>query len=108
MKLIALTDESFWQTVADSACLVVDFWSKGCMSCRMLQPLLEEAMDRFPSVAFTSVLVDDMPELAEEFHIMTLPTLLLFRNGRLAGQLVGLRSRAALTAALEELSQKSK
>lgn len=107
MKIPIINEEAFYQAADNAPFFVAEFFSDSCMSCRMLRPLLEQAAEAFPGVSFAAVNIAGAPDLAEEFRIMVLPTLLLFRGGTLTGQLIGLRSKAALIAAIRELSGES-
>lgn len=94
MAIVHATTQSFEQEVlrADKPVLV-DFWAAWCGPCRMLAPVLEELAGE-ADFKIVKVDVDAEPALAMQFCIESIPTLLVFRNGQLAGRSVGLVSKA--------------
>ena len=73
--------------------VVIDFWASWCGPCRMLAPVVEEIAAEHPEVKVCKVNVDDEPALAGQFGIMSIPTLLVFKDGQIAGQSVGVRPK---------------
>jgi thioredoxin 1 len=94
-KIINLTNDTFDQTVLKSdKPVVVDFWATWCGPCRMVGPVMEQlASDYDGKVQIAKVNVDDQGELAAKFKIMSIPTILAFKNGELAEKAVGARSK---------------
>ena len=78
-------DEFVGQGVA-----VVDFWATWCGPCRMLAPILDEVAEKIPEVKFGKVDVDNAPELAKRFQIMSIPNVCVFKDGQLVDRIVGL------------------
>jgi len=101
----ALTDESFHKFVDSAqAPVLVDFWSPWCMPCRFLAPVLEEEAQKYQGrVLFVKVEVQQNPRLASEFQIAAIPTLLVFRDGKLVDSVLGLQSPADITALLDKV-----
>ena len=94
---IELTDASFSKFVQKYPLVVIDCWAPWCAPCRILSPIIEEmAHDYAGKIAFGKVNVDKNPRVALEYGIMSIPTLLVFKNGRLVDRIVGAMPRKLL------------
>jgi len=83
---------------------LVDFWAPWCGPCRMQEPIIEELAREIGDRATIAKLnVDDEPELASRYGVMSIPTLILFKDGQPVDKLVGLQSKDTLKARLEKL-----
>ncbi|HHW45701.1 MAG TPA: thioredoxin [Clostridiales bacterium] len=93
---IEITKENFEEEVIKSDIpVLVDFWAAWCGPCRMIAPTIEELADELDGVVKVGkVDVDAQPELAYQFNVMSIPTLIVFKNGKVANQNVGLISKA--------------
>lgn len=97
MALITLTADNFEQEVLHSdRPVLVDFWASWCGPCQMLSPMVDEVAEEQSEVKVGKVNVDEQPELARQYRILSIPTLLLFKNGELARREVGGRSKEEL------------
>ena len=76
--------------------VLVDFWASWCGPCRMLSPIVDEVAEERTDVKVGKVNVDEQPELAGEFGVMSIPTLLVFEQGKLVRQAVGARPKAGV------------
>lgn len=95
--------QSFAQEVEQAAGVVlIDFYADWCAPCRMVAPILEEVAKERPDVKVVKVNIDETPELAQRFGIMSIPTLVLFHSGQMKGNWVGLRPKPVL---LDEIDQ---
>jgi len=92
-----LTDASFSEFIQKYPLVVIDCWAPWCAPCRILSPIIEEmAHDYAGKIVFGKVNVDRNPRVAMEYGIMSIPTLLVFKNGRLADRIVGAMPRKLL------------
>jgi thioredoxin 1 len=102
MAIVTTTDNNFKETVKDGLVLV-DFWAPWCGPCKLIAPVLEELSGKVgDSVTIAKVNVDDNPETASAFGIMSIPTLKLFKDGVDVATYVGFRGLAELEAAVNE------
>jgi len=89
-KPIIVTDATFKDTVKNYAVVVVDCWASWCGPCQMIGPIVEElARDHCGKILFGKLNVDENIEVTTEYQIMSIPTLLVFKNGKLIDRIVG-------------------
>ena len=97
MAVITLTIENFENEVLKSdRHVLVDFWASWCGPCRMLSPVVDEIANERTDVKVGKVNVDEQEELAAKFGIMSIPTLIVFKNGKPVRQGVGVQPKAAI------------
>lgn len=98
---INVTKNSFKEEVLDSPVpVLVDFWAGWCGPCRMIAPVIEELSQEVKNAKICKVNVDEEPELAQQFGVMSIPTLAVFSNGRLVNKAVGARPKNEILALL--------
>lgn len=102
MSYIVLTNENFHQEVilADKPVLV-DFWASWCGPCQALAPTIDEIADERTDIKVGKVNVDEQPELARQFRVMSIPTLMVFKNGDMVRREVGGRSKEDVLALMD-------
>ena len=101
MAAIVITKENFNSEVLKAeGTVLVDFWATGCGPCRMLSPIVDEVASVHPDVKVGKINVDEQPELAQQFGIMSIPTLLVFKNGEKVQESVGLIPKEKVEALL--------
>ena len=97
MAVVTITKENFEQEVLQSAKpVLLDFWASWCGPCRMLSPVVDEVAEERTDVKVGKVNVDEQQELAATFNVMSIPTLLVFEQGKLVRQAVGARPKASV------------
>jgi thioredoxin 1 len=106
-NVLTVTEENFEAEVTSSAQpVLVDFWAEWCGPCKALGPIVDELASEYAGkVKVGKVNVDENQGLAAKFGIRGIPTLLLFKDGQVVEQIVGLRSKRDLKAKLDPLAQ---
>ena len=96
-----ITLENFDQEVLRSEkTVLLDFWATWCGPCRMVAPILEEIAAERPDIKVCKVNVDEQPELASRYRIMSIPTLMVVKNGQVVNQAVGARPKSQILSML--------
>ena len=91
------TNSNFTELLQDSKLVIVDFWATWCGPCRMLSPILDEVEEEMSDkISVVKVNVDDADEIAAQYRIMSIPTLLFFKNGQQVDKTVGAMPKPAL------------
>lgn len=103
-KIVNLNKDIFEQEVIQSdKPVLIDFWATWCGPCRAVAPVIDQLADKFDGrVKVAKVNVDEQSELASRFRIMSIPTVMLFKNGQVAEKLVGARSYEEFSQLLEK------
>lgn len=102
MSVLTITKDNFDELVLGSdKPVLVDFWAAWCGPCRMVSPIVDEIADEREDLAVGKVNVDEQPELAAQFGVMSIPTLLVFKEGELAQKAVGARPKEELLKLLD-------
>lgn len=103
MAIVDVTDQTFKSEVESaSGKVLVDFWAPWCGPCKMIAPVLEELDQEIGGeVKIAKVNVDNNPETAARFGVMSIPTLILFKDGEPVDKIVGFQSKEALKAVVD-------
>jgi thioredoxin 1 len=99
-----VTKQNFKTVVLDSKKpVIVDFWAEWCGPCRMLSPIIADLSTEMKQVSFAKLDTEKNPELAAQYNVMSLPSLLIFKNGQEVDRLVGYKPKPALKAELLDM-----
>lgn len=103
----AVNEKTFDEVLKNNELVLIDFWADWCMPCRMLAPVLEELSKELEGKVFIGkVNVDENRRLASKFHIMSIPTMLVFVRGRQVDMVVGAAPKAEIKKTLEKYMKK--
>ena len=99
---IKITSENFESVVLNSdKPVLVDFWATWCGPCKMIAPVIEEISEEYADKIVVAKLdVDEVPSIAGQYNVMSIPTLVVFENGKEVNRMVGFRPKAQIVAAL--------
>lgn len=101
MAIVNVSDQSFKSEVEGTGTVLVDFWAPWCGPCKMIAPVLEELDQEIGSTLKIAKLnVDDNPDTASRFGVMSIPTLIIFKDGQPVDKVVGFQSKDALKSAV--------
>jgi thioredoxin 1 len=96
-KPVNVTDSTFKETVQNHALAVIDCWAAWCAPCRMIAPIIEELAQKYAGrILFGKLNVDENQQVSMQYQIMSIPTLLVFKNGKLVDRIIGALPRQLL------------
>lgn len=96
MAIVSVTDASFKEEVESAEAVLVYFWAIWCPPCKMIAPILEEISEEKPNLKIIKLNVDEDPGTPGSFHVMSIPTMIMFKNGHAVDRFVGFKSKYAL------------
>ena len=103
MSVVTITKENFQKEVVESEKRVLlDFWASWCGPCRMMAPVVEEIAAERPDIKVGKINVDEQQELAGQYRVMSIPTILVMKGGKVVNQMGGARPKAQVLAMLEK------
>ena len=101
MAVIEIKSTNFQQEVLNSdKPVLLDFWASWCAPCRMVSPIVDEIAEERQDIKVGKVTVDEQPELAAQFGVMSIPTLVVMKDGKVVNQTVGARPKAQILSLL--------
>jgi len=103
-NVTTLSDDNFSDTISsDGEPVLVDFWAEWCGPCKMIAPILDEIADeQVGSVKIAKLNVDDAPDTARQYEVMSIPTMILFKDGEPVKKIVGAKPKDAILSELAE------
>ena len=102
MSVKHLNYEEFEKIRRSEGVALIDFYADWCGPCRMLAPIIDEVAAERPELTVGKVNVDNEPELAQEFGVVSIPTVIILKGGEIAGRMTGARPKAQLLSLLDE------
>lgn len=101
-KITEITNENFKTEVSESSKpVLIDFWAEWCGPCRVLSPVVDEFAEEHPEYKICKINVDEEPELAQEYGVTGIPTLISFKEGKVHAKAVGVQSKETISEMLE-------
>ena len=102
MAIVNITNANFKEEVLDSdKKVLIDFWAPWCGPCRMVSPIVDEIAEENSAVKVAKINIDEQPQLASQYGVMSIPTLLVFENGDVVDKAVGARNKSFILQMLE-------
>lgn len=102
MSVLTITKENFNSEVINSSSpVLLDFWASWCSPCRTLSPIVDEIALEASGAKVGKVNIDEQPELAQAFKVMSIPTLLVFKDGKVVNSSVGVKPKRAILNMLD-------
>ena len=100
MKEILIESESQFDTTVESGVCLIDFYANWCGPCKMLAPFVEEIAEERSDIKVGKVNVDEQPELASQFNVISIPTLVVMKDGKIVNQSLGAKPKNQILAML--------
>ena len=101
MAVLHINKENFEEVKNSEKTVLIDFYADWCGPCRMVAPIVSEIAEENPQYLICKVNVDDEPELAQAFGVMSIPTLVVMKDGKEVNKMVGARPKAQILALME-------
>ena len=99
---VTLTGETFGEAIASDKPILVDFWAEWCGPCKMIAPILEEIATENDGIVIAKLNVDENPQIAASYGVVSIPTLNVYQGGQVVKQIVGAKPKQALLKDLAE------
>lgn len=106
MSVLNVTKENFAELKSSNKLALIDFYADWCGPCRAVSPIVDELAEEKKEFLIGKINVDDEPELAKEFNVVSIPTLIIMKNGNIVNKHIGACTKAQLVKILEDAAQK--
>lgn len=102
MAALKITKENFQTEVMEAKeTVLLDFWASWCGPCKMIGPIIDQIADERPDIKVGKINVDDEQELAVQFKVMSIPTLIIMKDGKIVNQSMGAKPKSAILSMLD-------
>ncbi|MDD4311364.1 MAG: thioredoxin [Eubacteriales bacterium] len=102
MAVVNITNANFKEEILESdKKVLVDFWAPWCGPCRMVSPIVEEIAEENAAIKVAKINIDEQPQLASQYGVMSIPTLMVFESGDMVNKAVGARNKSFILQMLE-------
>lgn len=101
MKVKEITETEFYEIIKDKKKVVIDCYATWCGPCKMLFPVIDKIAEENTLYEFYKIDIDNAEEVATEYEIMSIPTILIFENGKMVNKIIGLRSKSEIEELLK-------
>lgn len=101
MAVLKVTNENFEQVKNSDKTVLLDFYADWCGPCRMVSPIIDEIAEENPDVLVGKINVDEQQQLAQDFSVMSIPTLVVMRNGEVVSKSMGAKPKAQILSMLD-------
>ncbi len=102
MSVLHVSKDNFDSVKTSQKPVLLDFYADWCGPCRMVSPIVEEIAEENPQYLIGKINIDKEPELAQKFHVLSIPTLVVIKNGNVVRQSTGARPKAEILAMLKD------
>ncbi len=102
-NVVTLSDASFAEAVSAEGTVLVDFWAEWCGPCKAIAPILDEiAEEKAGEVTIAKLNVDEAPNISREYEVLSIPTMIIFKDGEPVGKMIGAKPKDAIVSELDQ------
>ena len=102
-NVINLSDSTFAETIAGEGPVLVDFWAEWCGPCKAIAPVLDEIADeKSGEITIAKLNVDEAPNISRQYEVMSIPTMIIFKDGEPVGKMIGAKAKDAIVSEIDQ------